>query len=371
MKDDEERFADNEIWPRPRQLSVFGGRHLGGSGAVGARQSAHTKGGLLIGQQGEFLAAARAMAMGFAFDVQGRLETGVDGMLELRDPRTGRMLAQWIGAQVKTTEAGRYSNEDERGFDYLLRSEDLEYWRDANIPVIVVLVRLSEGEMYWKKVDAGRAAEPRRLHFDKADDRFDKNAADRIAALCISRDKLGTYVPPMLSGEAVHINMVRIVLPEKIYVAASLYASGREAVRELAKFDGHASFDWVIRNRRFISFRNPEGSPLMDVLDEGSLEAVETSAIALSDDIDDENAFIELLGRTLSTQFDSQLSYDRESRALYFRAKGLNRGLKYRYRSLINETSADVVLVWRRSRLLINTTLIEMTASKAPKGTRG
>jgi Domain of unknown function (DUF4365) len=80
----------------------------------------------LIGQQGEFLAAARAMSMGFAFDVQGRLETGVDGMLELRDPRTGRMLAQWIGAQVKTTEAGRYSNEDERGFDYLLRSEDLE-----------------------------------------------------------------------------------------------------------------------------------------------------------------------------------------------------------------------------------------------------
>ncbi len=216
--------------------------------------------------------------------------------------------------------------------------------------MIVVLVRLSEGEMYWKKVDAGRATEPRRLHFDKADDRFDKNAADRIAALCISRDKLGTYVPPMLSGEAVHINMVRIVLPEKIYVAASLYASGREAVRELAKFDGHASFDWVIRNLRFISFRNPEGSPLMDVLDEGSLEVVETSAIALPDDIDDENAFIDLLGRTLSTQFDSQLSYDRESRALYFRAKGLNRGFKYRYRSLINETSADVVSVWRRSK---------------------
>jgi hypothetical protein len=290
------------------------------------------------------------MAMGFAFDVQGRLETGVDGMLELRDPRTHRMLAQWIGAQVKTTEVGRYSNEDEKGFDYLLRSEDLEYWRDANIPVIVVLVRLNEGEMYWKAVDAGRAVEPRRLRFDKVDDRFDRGAADRIAALCISRDKLGTYVPPMLSGEAVHINMVRILLPEKIYVAASLYASGREAARELAKFDGHASYDWVIRNRRFISFRNPDGGPLVDVLDEGSLEAVETSAIALSEDIDDENAFIELLGRTLSTQLDKQLSYDRESKALYFRAKGLNRGFKYRYRSLINETAADVVAVWRRSK---------------------
>src|SRR5258707_9676474 len=37
----------------------------------------------LIGQRGEFLVAERAMAIGFAFDVRSRLETGVDGMLEL------------------------------------------------------------------------------------------------------------------------------------------------------------------------------------------------------------------------------------------------------------------------------------------------
>lgn len=89
---------------------------------------------------------------------------------------------------------------------------------------------------------------------------------------------------------------------------------------------------------------------MMDVLDEGSIEPIETSAISLSDDLDDENAFIELLGRTLSVQLDDELSFDRESRALYFRAKGPNRGRKYRYRSLINETAAEVVSVWRRSK---------------------
>ena len=303
----------------------------------------------LTGQRGEFLVAERAMAMGFAFDVRSRLETGIDGMLELRDPKTGRMLAQWIGAQVKTTGSGSFSREDERGFDYSLNSEDLEYWRGANIPVILVLVRLDRNEMYWKVVDPARA-EPRRIHFEKLNDRFEAGAADRIAALCISRDKLGTYVPPMLEGENVHINMVRILLPEKMYAAASLFGSGREAARELAKFDGHASYDWVIRDRRFISFRNPERGPLMDVLDEGSLEPIDTSSIGLSDDIDDENAFIELLGRTLRAQLDDELSFDRESRALYFRAKGLNRGRKYRYRSLVNETAADVVSVWRRSK---------------------
>jgi hypothetical protein len=304
----------------------------------------------LTGQRGEFLVAERAMAMGFAFDVRSRLETGIDGMLELRDPKTGRMLAQWIGAQVKTTDSASFSREDERGFDYLLNFEDLEYWRGANNPVILVLVRLDGNEMYWKVVDPAPSAEPCRIHFEKANDRFETGAADRIAALCISRDKLGTYVPPMLEGENVHINMVRIVLPEKMYAAASLFASGREAARELAKFDGHASYDWVIRDRRFISFRNPEGGPLMDVLDEGSLELIDTSSVSFSDDIDDENAFIELLGRTLSAQLDDELSFDRESRGLYFRAKSLNRGRKYRYRSLINETAADVVSVWRRSK---------------------
>jgi hypothetical protein len=180
----------------------------------------------LIGERGELLAGERAMSMGFAFDQKGRLETGVDGMLELRDPRTGRMLTKWIGAQVKTTENGRYSYEDDVGFEYLLNPEHLIYWRGSNLPLIIVLVRLDTAEMYWKQVDAGSSSEPRRLHFDKNADRFDKSAADRIAALCIERDKLGTYVPPMLSGEGVHINMLQVVLPEKIFVATSLFATG-------------------------------------------------------------------------------------------------------------------------------------------------
>ncbi|MHC2664591.1 DUF4365 domain-containing protein [Bradyrhizobium diazoefficiens] len=301
----------------------------------------------LIGERGELLAGERAMSMGFAFDQKGRLETGVDGMLELRDPRTGRMLAKWVGAQIKTTESDRYSYEDDNGFQYLLDPDHLVYWRDSNLPLIIVLVRLSTSEMYWKQVDAGAASEPRRLHFDKTADRFDRKAADRIAALCIERDKLGTYVPPMLSGEGVHVNMLSVVLPEKIFVATSLFASGRDAIGEL---EGDAPFDWVIRNRRFISFRDPDETSLMSVLDEGTVETVETTAISASDDFDDENAFIELLARTLRVQFDDKLSFDKESRSLYFRAKAMNKGWRYPYRSLINETSALVVSPWVRKK---------------------
>ena len=56
---------------------------------------------------------------------------------------------------------------------YLLKPDDLAYWRGSNIPVILVLVRLSDNSMFWKPVDAGSAVEPRRLRFDKAQDRLD------------------------------------------------------------------------------------------------------------------------------------------------------------------------------------------------------
>lgn len=304
--------------------------------------------GQIIGQRGEHLVADRTLAMGFAYTQADRLETGVDGFLELRDRQTRQTLGKWIGVQVKTTEAGAYVGEDATTFQYLLRAEDLEYWRAANIPVIVVLVRLSDGTMYWKPVDAGSPSEARRLVFDKAADVFDKRAADQIAALCVDRSRLGSYVPPMQSGEPGHLTMVRLLLPERIFVGASLFASGREAARELVGADPHAPFDWVVRDRRFFSFRDPRGTALSEIVDEGSVESVETETVALPDELDDEYLFIELLGRTLSAQLDKDLSYDRESRALYFRTHDQNSARTYRYRSLVNETSAEVVSLWRR-----------------------
>jgi hypothetical protein len=302
----------------------------------------------LTGQRGEFRVAERALAIGFNFDILNRLETGVDGLMELRDPRTGQTLAKWVGAQIKTTEAGTYVHEDDSSFEYLLKPDDLAYWRGSNIPVIIVLVRLSDGSMYWKPVDAGTAEEPRRLRFDKAADQFEKAAADRIAALCIDRDRLGSFVPPMRPGEVAHLTMVRVILPDEIFIASSLFSSGREAARELASIDPHAPYDWVIRERRFLSFRDPRGASLTEIGDEGSVEGIETDSVAFPDDLDDEHLFIELLGRTLSVQLEHELSYDRESRALYFRAPGQNKGRKYRYRSLVKETCADVVSVWRK-----------------------
>ena len=75
----------------------------------------------VVGQRGELIVSDATLAMGFNYTGNNRLEAGTDGFIELRDPATGRALAKWVGVQVKTKSGGTYSNEDETGFDYLIR----------------------------------------------------------------------------------------------------------------------------------------------------------------------------------------------------------------------------------------------------------
>lgn len=60
-------------------------------------------------------------------------------MIELRDPRIWAPLGKLLGVQVKATAAGRYSRENEKQFEYLLKPDDLGYWHQSNIPLIIVL----------------------------------------------------------------------------------------------------------------------------------------------------------------------------------------------------------------------------------------
>jgi hypothetical protein len=111
--------------------------------------------GQLHGELGETLVKARFHRLGLVFEGRGRLETGIDGTVELRDPVTGRMLGKTIAVQVKTTADGRYTRETDGSFEYLLRTADLDYWRSSNLPVIVVLLCLSDESFLWKSVEQG------------------------------------------------------------------------------------------------------------------------------------------------------------------------------------------------------------------------
>src|SRR3954470_1366824 len=93
----------------------------------------------LLGEIGETAVRLRFLHMGFQFDGRSRLEAGVDGIAEVMD--NGKPLARMIAVQIKATESSRYTSENDSAFIYLVRTDDLEYWRPSNLPVILVLYR--------------------------------------------------------------------------------------------------------------------------------------------------------------------------------------------------------------------------------------
>jgi Domain of unknown function (DUF4365) len=117
----------------------------------------------LLGELGETAVKKIVLEMGFIYETRGRLEAGTDGLIELRDCSTGTPLGKLLGVQVKSTSDGKYIRETDRQFEYLLKSEDLRYWRQSNIPVIIVLWRRSDGSAYWKDVTDAVGGDERRL----------------------------------------------------------------------------------------------------------------------------------------------------------------------------------------------------------------
>lgn len=299
----------------------------------------------LNGELGETVVKATIMSLGHVFEGRGRLETGIDGTIEFRDPQTRAMTGKMVAVQVKTTDRQIYTAESDAGFEYLMKMADVEYWRQTSLPVVIVLYRQSDQSLYWKSVAASVPGEERRLVFDKAADKLDAAAMDRLAAVAIEKGRLGAFLPPMRTGEPAHLNLMRIGMPDEIFVADSPFASGRDAVPVLLRADGH-HFDWVIRGRRFVSFRDPRGTPLESIIDIDTVEAVDTELIADSDDHDDEIVMIELLRRTMAEQFAHELAYNRKGRIFFFKAEDRHQPRRYHYRSLKEVTSAMVVQVY-------------------------
>lgn len=303
----------------------------------------------ILGELGETAVKKLVLEMQFIYESRGRLEAGMDGIIELRDPKTGAPLGKLLGVQVKATEKGPYIRETSSGFEYLLKPDDLSYWRGSNIPVIIVVWRQSDGSAFWKEVTDCVKGEERRLRFEKDADVFDARCSDRIGALTIDRRTQGVYLPPLNQGEEAVINLLRVKLPDEIFLATSPFGSGRDAIPELLKHD-NTRFDWVIRKRRFVSFFDPRDYDTRAIIDLDQVEAVDTKLFALNDDLDDMNDVIELLRRTVERQTSGQLSYLRKERLFHFRAKEISKSRSYRYVANINETSAKVVSAYANKK---------------------
>ena len=152
----------------------------------------------ILGEIGENAVRGRFLTMGFQIDVRSRIEAGIDGIAEVMS--NGQPLARMIAVQVKAKDNGTYASETDEGFSYLLRNQDLDYWKGSNLPVIIVLYRRSDETFYWKEVPRGAEQAERRLQFDKTLDILDRSSVNRLATITVPKAGFGYNVPPLFGG---------------------------------------------------------------------------------------------------------------------------------------------------------------------------
>ena len=227
----------------------------------------------VIGEIGESAVRHRFLTIGFQFDGRSRLEAGIDGIAEVMD--NNAPIARMIAVQVKATKEARYTSENDNSFSYLLRSEDLAYWRGSNLPVIIVLHRISDETFFWKHVNFAEIGEERTLQFDKLLDVLDANAVDRLAALTVQKAGFGHYVPPLGGGEDALVNILPVKLPSEMFISSTPY-SHKQAAAILLNSDEPPRFDWVINGGTFWSFSNPSETVCRRIVDLDQVEAFDT-----------------------------------------------------------------------------------------------
>lgn len=298
----------------------------------------------LLGEIGETAVRLRFLNIGFQFDGRSRLEAGVDGIAEVMD--NGKPLARMIAVQVKATEASRYAAEDDAGFTYLLRPDDLAYWQGSNLPIILVLYRKSDETYFWKEVIVDPKREDRKLQFNKQTDILDSNAVDRLAALTVPKAGFGYYVPPLGGGEEALVNILPVTLPLEMFVASTPY-SPKQAAAILLDADEPARFDWVIKDGTFWSFADPRENACRRIVDIDQVEAIDTAVLAFHEDHDEQNNFTYLLRMAFDHQVRADLGWNKDRKLFYFRALAENTSRTFFYEASKKKTSTEVVNVAR------------------------
>ncbi|MCL2716068.1 MAG: DUF4365 domain-containing protein [Alphaproteobacteria bacterium] len=304
-----------------------------------------------IGQQGVHLLGLRLLSVGLTFQANGPLDAGIDGFLELRDPQTTEVRAQWITAQLKTQKEGRFTEETNEGFSYLCKQNDLDYWLESNLPVVLFVARLSDEKIFWKALQPWFAdadhRRSRKVIFDKVKDALNEAALPGLASAVANFSAPGMVVPSTRLAEALDTNLLKVAFPPRIHVAETTlsYSEVREALVESYQA---VPVDWVLRGKKIFRFCDISIPLFQDFIKEGSEEEIDTLEWIESEGEVTRRVFVDLLSRTLSEMVRESLVYWRAGRYLFWKLDKGKSSRDYSYRSFVKNTSRKVVKSYKR-----------------------
>jgi Domain of unknown function (DUF4365) len=276
----------------------------------------------LLGQKGINLIERRIHEMGYWWYPSAVAEVGIDGILEIRDGRTGQMTNFIIQVQSKATERP-WSREQLDTFDYVCEEEDLQYWLAGNAPVILVMSKPSKDEAYWISVKQYFESHPenrsaRRISVIKSACRFDKSAAQALLHLAAPREA-GAYLSPRPKTERLFTNLLGIShYAEELHIAQTDIRDPAELWTRARQLGVNVGSEWLLSDGNLVSFHDLSETPWNRFCETGTHEIFATSEWAESDDPTRQRHFVALLNRSLTERLKEWGIRRRPSDDIYY-----------------------------------------------------
>lgn len=256
----------------------------------------------LLAERGVALITEIVLAMGYVFRPTSVLDSGIDGEIELRDVQTGRMTNQIIKVQSKAT--AQFQNETDTGFSFWPNTDDVKYWLGGNVPVILVVSCPDKSEAYWVSVHEYKQANPttKGIHFDKSRHRLNSSAQSALASL-VRDSRYGRYDAPMRHTETLLSNLLPVTkIAERVHIAETDYRERPKLIEALREHTTDFGAEWILRDKRIISFRDLRSFPYTKICDQGTAEDFPIAEWTQSKDQDKQRELVQLMNAALRSK---------------------------------------------------------------------
>lgn len=308
----------------------------------------------IIGERGIAHIRRVVLDMGYLFHETGGVEAGIDGIIELRDQKTGKVGNLILQVQSKATERDRLPAETTGTFQWRCTEADIAYWLQGTAPVLLIVVQTKTNRAYWKSIkdyfSEPKLIRNRHIVFDKKKDIFDLSAKASIATIAANA-KLGAITPPARITEHLISNLVPVgKVGLKLFSANTKHRNNRGFGAAFRQLTADAASEWIVKDGRVLSFHDLNHYPWIELCDSGTIEQFDTTEWALSPDRDRERDFVQLLNRALRQLTHEDLFFDKSRKIYYFKYKHGKGPRWYSYYASKKWTDRQVVHIYAKKR---------------------
>jgi hypothetical protein len=206
-------------------------------------------------------------------------DVGIDGEIELG--KEGLATGVLLKVQVKSG-VSYFHNSTSRGFDFVASPDDLQYWSQSNLPVVLIVYDPIHKEGFWKSirdylgVNPGPLTKSRPIAFSKKKDRFVVAAFLQLCNIAISDEaELTSFLKNKIT-EPIYSNLLPVLeYPETIY----RFQVSELRLAEAESEDYRNLQDFISHGNDYIGFRDPRqpGSKVLGALLANTVESERTS----------------------------------------------------------------------------------------------